>query len=458
MAGGPTDTAREQAGSEPTGATLDRVARDQEAEVSWQMTPFQWMVIATCCALNIIDGYAIISLSLVAPSAINEWNIDAATFGIAFSATSAGAAVGAMWLSAERLGIGRRLFVLGLIGTIAASSVAAGLTTSMVDLSLLRAVGGCAFGALLVQLNLYVYEFSGARLRGVMIAALHVSFSAGTILGGFTAALIIEPLGWRAVFYAGGGLSIFMLVLAYLALPESLQDLAERRPANALAAINHLRARMRMSSLSELPEPDSQAVKGGTFTHLFSRAHLASTLSLWWLSFVIAFLLYAIVSWTPKFLVGFGLTPVEASLGVAYSGAACAILALGAGLLIGRLDAWRVTFAFLLLGAAFCMLCGIASSPALLMATLALGTGCIAATYSGSLLMTLAAYDDATRNLGTGAVVALGRIGAVVGPYLGGVAIVASVSQMATFATLSILALSAALVLWLAMPSRRSVR
>ena len=66
-------------------------------------------------------------------------------------------------------------------------------------------------------------------------------------------ARMFDAFGWRSVFVIGGLASLAMIPLVYWRLPESIDFLLTRRPANALERINTLLVRMQHQSVSELP-------------------------------------------------------------------------------------------------------------------------------------------------------------------------------------------------------------
>jgi AAHS family 3-hydroxyphenylpropionic acid transporter len=132
-------------------------------------------------------------------------------------------------------------------------------------------------------------------------------------------------------------------------------------------------------------------------------------------------LLYLLLNWLPTLLTSDGLTRAEAAgaqIGFNIGGALAAILI--GYLLDGRLKNWAVLITFLALPILFVIL---AKSPAELavICTTVFLLGCaVIAAQAFLYAMAPAAYPTSIRGVGVGAAVAMGRIGSIAGPKLGG--------------------------------------
>lgn len=66
----------------------------------------------------------------------------------------------------------------------------------------------------------------------------------GATIGGISSVALIDRYGWRPVFLAGGLATLAVIPLVFRLLPESLDFLLSRRPANALSRVDELARRM----------------------------------------------------------------------------------------------------------------------------------------------------------------------------------------------------------------------
>ena len=72
----------------------------------------QILVIALCVAVNLLDGFDILALSLISPTLSREWHLAPQTLGMLFSAGLLGTAVGGFALSPLADILGRRSAIL----------------------------------------------------------------------------------------------------------------------------------------------------------------------------------------------------------------------------------------------------------------------------------------------------------------------------------------------------------
>ena len=106
----------------------------------------------------------------------------------------------------------KRIFLLGMIIFLVGSALC-GLSTSMVQLILFRAMQGVGAGCLLpvaqtIVADLYTLE-QRARLSAVMSAVFGFSSVIGPLIGGF----LTDQLSWRWVFYVNLPIGIAAIVL-----------------------------------------------------------------------------------------------------------------------------------------------------------------------------------------------------------------------------------------------------
>lgn len=72
------------------------------------MHPYQWMVVALCVVLNILDGFDVMALAFTAKSIGSDFGLGGSELGVLLSAGLIGMAVGALALAPMADRIGRR--------------------------------------------------------------------------------------------------------------------------------------------------------------------------------------------------------------------------------------------------------------------------------------------------------------------------------------------------------------
>ncbi len=99
-------------------------------------------------------------------------------------------------------------------------------------------------GGVLASSNVIASEYSARRWRGLAVSLQGMGYALGATLVGLLAVWLLSHWGWRAVFCAGGLITLGALPLVLLGLPESLDFLLTRRPVSALVQVNRLARRL----------------------------------------------------------------------------------------------------------------------------------------------------------------------------------------------------------------------
>lgn len=421
------------------------------------MTRFQMIAIICCWLLNIMDGFDLMTMGLAAPQVMREWGVADMAMGLVFSATSVGMAIGALALAPLANRFGRRRITLISAAVITISVLATAFASSAMHLVLLRFCSGIGFGALIVQLNLYVYELASGRWRTTMVAALHIGFPFGAMLAGAIAAVVLEPMGWRWLFIIAAAMTGAVTLLALLALPESMEDLLSRRPVDALARINNVRTRMKQAPLQEMPELIAADRASIGWRPLFSAAYLRPTIAIWLACLCYALPLHYVFNWTPKVLENYGLSSTYASLGSTVIGLSGIVGALLMGWLSRRFGPKKITTIYFVAAAVGAAAFAVASpTPFNLLFALGIMGGAISGSYSGLMLMAMGIYDGATRNTGVSLAIGVGRIGAILGPSFGAMLIAAQFGRLTIYMIMGVIAVLGAVSVW--MSARRGAR
>ena len=242
-----------------------------------------------------------------------------------------------------------------------------------------------------------------------------------------------------------------MIPLVYLRLPESIDFLLHQRGPKALSRINDLLTKIKQATLSELPAIESKAPPKISVIEIFSADYRARTFAIWICYLMVMSGWYFIVNWTPKILVDAGLSRDAGISG----GMLISVGGVLGGLTLGWLSSWlRVSY----LGATAMVLSVIAMTvfgqldvnlTAMLLVTFLIGFFLAASMIS--LYATLPdLYEARVRNTGTGWALGIGRLGAVIGPYVAGILMAAGWERDGYFFALALpLFVSAGMLLWL---------
>ncbi|WP_189781324.1 MFS transporter [Streptomyces capitiformicae] len=187
------------------------------------------LVLAICCMSLLIVSLDTTALNIALPSmerdlhastAGLQWTIDAYTLVLASLLMLAGS-------TADRIGR-KRVFMVGLavftIGSALCS--AAPNLEALIVFRMVQAVGGSMLNP--VAMSIITNTFTDARERaraiGAWSAVVGLSMAAGPLVGG----LLVEAVGWRAIFWINLPVGLAALLLTLRFVPESRAARARR--------------------------------------------------------------------------------------------------------------------------------------------------------------------------------------------------------------------------------------
>lgn len=180
------------------------------------------VILGTCCMSLLIVSLDNTVLNVALPSMQRElhttvaglqWTLDAYTLVIASLLMLAGS-------TADRIGR-RRVFKTGLVIFTLGSllcSLAPTLET-LVAFRIIQAVGGSMLNpvALSIVTNIFTDPRGRARAIGIWGGVVGISLAAGPVIGG----LLVETVGWRAIFLINLPIGLTAFLLTWRYVPES---------------------------------------------------------------------------------------------------------------------------------------------------------------------------------------------------------------------------------------------
>jgi AAHS family 4-hydroxybenzoate transporter-like MFS transporter len=365
------------------------------------MTGSQRLSVILCILLAITDGLDAQLLAYAAPHVVKEFGFGPASFGVVFSASLVGMAIGsvAFGMLADRLGRSRMMLgatVLFALATLAIPWVA----TDIPSFLMTRFLAGLGLGGVTPVVIALIAQNTPPRIRSLAVMVAVGSLSLGAFVSGIVASWLIPAHGWRSTFYVGGTVPLVIAFLLYFALRALGPVVARPDEAPVLG----------------------DGVRPGSVRGLFQGGRALSTLTLWAVFFANLLVLFAMLNWLPTLFLSLGLSPRAATL-------AGAVFSLGGftggvvmGILLGRTERRHLVvvtgFGVGIVGI-FGVVVAPGELPILLVAVALAGAGVVGGLTGVSALAVLL-YPEHVRAAGVGWAYGVGRIGSIVGPILSG--------------------------------------
>jgi AAHS family 4-hydroxybenzoate transporter-like MFS transporter len=376
------------------------------------------MVLGFLCQIG--DGYDLAAAAYAALGIARDWRIERSLLAPVFSASLVGMMFGAPLFGFIGDRFGRRAAIIVCSTMCGIFSLATAGTHSLIALGGLRFLTGIGLGGLPTNTIALMAEYAPARSRAMLITLMFM----GITLGGTVPAIVtaIAPdATWHLLFIVGGGLPIVAAVLNLAFLPESMKFLAVRDPHHPKLA--QLARRMR----PELAVPDNATFviahhAGPRFSvrQLFAGKLRWITPLVWTLLITNLMTNFFLNSWMPTLLHASGLSPSQAAFAASmyYIGGVVGGLAVAAALDRGWIG---IVAVFMLLACPAVVWLGTPGfTPLMLKLSVFLVGVSVLGNQLGLNSVVGLTYPTAIRANGTGWALGVGRVGAILGPLVGG--------------------------------------
>ena len=364
------------------------------AEVGLDAKPrarLQWVALGLCAATMFVEGYDAQLMGFVVPGIARAWGVAPASLTPAIAAGLIGMTIGAFFIAPLADSYGRRRLVVYSVIIFAILTLATAFAANLPTLVVLRLLTGIGLGGAMPNAIAITAEFSPGAKRASAVAAMFSSYSVGAGFGGIIAAGLIPAYGWGSVLVFCGGMALLLWPALVLAMPESYVPQGETKPNIPIG-------------------------------RLFSEGRAMITLLLWVIFFANLMELFFLTSWLPTTVEAQGISPTYAVIVTAVVQFAGVAAAFAMGPMVDRFGPQRVLpLAFLT--AALCIAgIGLAGSAVAFTMVMAFGMG-IGTVGAQNCNNGVAAkfYPTSIRATGVGWALAVGRIGSIVGPVVGGI-------------------------------------
>ena len=294
---------------------------------------------------------------------------------------------------------------------------------SFVSFCVLRVLTGIGLGTLLPLAATYINELAPRRVSNAFsLWGVALGWSAGGALAGAVGVFLTPRFGWEALYWVGA-MSIPLTFVMHWALPESPKFLAAKGRVEELRALlSRLRpdrAGIYVGAMFRVPEKPAAA---NPIRVLLTPRYRRVSLTIWLTAFLSLFCIFGLTGWIPTVMMKRGET-FAMSFGF---GALMQVMSFIGGLALAMLaDRWPPRITAMLAG--WWAVGGVAvialvflEGGAINFASVAIAGFCIIGAQHVLNNLTASLYDTDVRASAVGMELGVGRIGAILGPFVAG--------------------------------------
>jgi MFS transporter, AAHS family, 4-hydroxybenzoate transporter len=382
---------------------------------------FQIRLLATCAAVLFLDGFDTQAIGFVAPALAREWGVTKVALGPVFSAGLFGLMIGALLFGPLADRVGRKKIIIVSTVAFGLGALVTALVQDVSSLIVIRFLTGLGLGGAMPNAIALTSEFNPRRRRATMVMIMFCGFSVGAALGGLLAAALIPQFGWRSVFVVGGVAPLLLAPILAVKLPESVRFLAltrgfDGRVAQMLLLVNP-GAVFAPATRFVVDEPK---LSGIPVKHLFTSGRIVPTLLLWVVFFMSLLDLYFLSNWLPTVLNDLGASLSQAALigSMLQIGGVVGTVALGS--VIDRFSFRALALVYFVAVFAVGAIGQLGHSAVLVTVAIFAAGFCIVGGQIAANALAAGFYPTSVRATGVGWALGIGRVGAIVGPLIGG--------------------------------------
>ncbi|MFD7205735.1 MFS transporter [Streptomyces sp. NPDC059893] len=406
----------------------------------------RWLLMyAVCCLITFLDGFDFQILSFAATYLKKDFGLTETQLGTLGTVGLFGTMIGALIMGYLADRMGRRPTIIVSVAGFGVFMLGFAQADTYAHLFALRFISGLFLGGVLPLTWALATEYAPKRFRVTAVSIIMCGYTLGGAAGGPVSNWLIPDYGWRSVFVVGGVCSLLTVLAVLPLLPESVKFLALKARPDSDERISRILSRFQ-PGLSIEPgtrfttEAQEQAHSGKRFTpaQLF-RGHLAAITPLLWVVYLLSSaLIYFLVFWTPMINERMGFSVSAAATIAALASVAGAVAQLFISRFVDRKGAGIILW--MPLAAVVCMVTlgsGVLA-PAVYVAFVIGSKMFVNGGHGGITSIAGTFYPTAIRANGAAWASSVAKIGAMVGPWLGGVILDAGLGAQGAFTVFAV--------------------
>jgi AAHS family 4-hydroxybenzoate transporter-like MFS transporter len=385
---------------------------------------YQKLVVFMAALVIIIDGVDNQLLGVAIPAIMQDWAVPRSALAPILALGFVGMMVGGALAGVIGDRFGRRFALISSVVVFGFATISAAMAPNLIFLGIMRFIAGVGLQGAVPTAAALVSEYAPLRRRAFAVTLTIVFFPLGATAAGVIAIPVLPVLGWRAFFVVGGALAIAVALFLLRALPESPRYLA--RHSNRWAELATILRRLGHDVPREpvFFDRTEKSIDRVSLKALLTPDIRFDSFALWAAFFFCLLAVYSGGNWVPSILAGAGLNLTIANTGITAFNLGGVVGAICGALAVGRFGSRRtmITMAAGAIASALVMTqMNITAQSAPLPIILMLGVtgGLINAVQTTMYALATHIYPSAMRATGVGTASSVGRVGAIVSPFIG---------------------------------------
>ncbi len=423
----------------------------EEVVANSRLSRMHVTILAWSMFLIMFDGFDLSILGIVIPILHEQWGIAIPTLGAVASLTLIGSLIGAFLAGVLADRFGRKKILVYCVLLFSLFTLCNAFATTITFFAVCRFVAGIGLGGIPPLVVALTTEYAPKKWRNRFVGIMFSGYSLGGIAVALLGIFLMPHYGWQSLFIIGA-LPLILLPILVRRLPESLPYLAQHEPEKMKGIVRKLNqdvAEDDMLEWREVSKEQQQPIKA-----LFTKERRRITLSFWVICFMGLLLVYGLSTWLPQLMrtEGHGITSSISFICALNIGAILG--SIFGGMLADRIGSRLVLITLYTLGAICFILLAFHFSLMTLYVLVAIGGAASIGAQNLNNACNASYYDASCRGTALGAALSVGRLGAIVGPLIGGWLLAADVSNYWNYILFAIPACIAAMT-YMYMPKQQ---
>jgi len=416
--------------------------------------PIHIGVLAIMTLIMFIDGFDIFMIGKIAPAIADDFGQPATALTQLFFFQQIGLAIGAFGATPLADRLGRRRMLLITSAAFGVLTLAGAFATSIHQLAILRGLSGIFLSGGLPVAMALLAEITPKHRRSTFLAIALAGYSTGSASGAAVAVWLVQDYGWQSGFWVGGLLPLISLPLLLLIVPESLQFRVARNPADRTIArtLRRIERSITLDGTEQFAVGDGSArAEKARITDIFREGRARTTIIIWAASVLGMGTTALLANWLPTYfreMSGISIQRFAIASMISFAGGLCGTLTIG--YLLDRVRASRLIPVYYVgMAAMLAMLGTVPFGTTAFIAVFMLMAFCQTGGQSGINMLVTQSYPASMRSTGLGWAGGAGRIGGIVAPLVGALALTSHLSLQETLTLVALPPLGVAALIFL---------